>query len=74
MRCVDRHEMTKRFGIKLLAIGALGGLLFGLTYWYAWGCRKCAKDNNPIALIGFCTVVGAGMARAWGGQIVERSS
>ncbi len=58
--------MAKRIGLKLLAIGALGGLIFGLTYWYAWGCRRCAKDNNPVALIGFCVVVGAGMSRAWG--------
>lgn len=65
--------MNGRIRTKLLAVGAVGGLVFGLTYWYAWGCRTCAKDNSPIALIAFCTVVGAGMARVWGPGIVDRT-
>jgi hypothetical protein len=52
--------------LKLWLFGAAFGLLFGLSYWYAWGCRNCAKDKSPIALVAFCTVVGAGMGRVWG--------
>jgi hypothetical protein len=66
--------MTKRPWMTLWAVGAGFGLIFGLTYWYAWGCRNCAKDNSPVALIAFCVVVGVGMAHYWGRDHLRRPS
>ena len=50
----------------LWAIGGAGGLALGLSYWFAWGCRQCAVDNSPVAIVGFFVVVGAVLARSWG--------
>jgi hypothetical protein len=58
--------LARRQRLTLWAIGAIGGLVLGLGYWYAWGCRRCAQDNEPVAIVGFFVVVGAILARAWG--------
>ncbi len=51
--------------------GAFVGLLFGLTYWFAWGCRSCAKDNSPYAIIAFFVVTSAVMAASWGKDHIQ---
>ena len=58
--------MRKRPRLWLATIGAAGGLALGLGYWLAWGCRNCAEDGSPVAIVTFCAVVGALMARSWG--------
>jgi len=58
--------MDWRFRLKLWVIGALGGLGIGLSYWYGWGCRNCAKDNSQLAVVGVCVLLGIGMAHFWG--------
>ncbi len=52
--------------LSLWLIGAAAGLVFGVGYWFAWGCRACAKGESPVAILLFCAIVGAVMARAWG--------
>ena len=46
--------------------GALAGLLLGLSYWFAWGCRNCAKDNSPYGIVGLFVVTTALMTAMWG--------
>jgi len=56
----------------LAAVGALFGLVLGLGYWFVWGCRRCAKDNSPVAIVLFFVVVSAIMSLRWGKDHLER--
>ena len=59
--------MTRRYPrLFLAAVGSAMGLGFGVTYWFAWGCRACAKDGSPWAIFAFCMSIGAAMAMLWG--------
>lgn len=46
-------------------IGALAGLLFGVSYWFLWGCTRCARHTNPLTLIAFCVVLSSFLAVRW---------
>lgn len=59
--------------LALWAIGAASGLLLGLTYWFAWGCRRCAADESPISIVAFFVVVSAILARVWGRDHIRSS-
>ena len=65
-------RMTSRWFLPL--IGSGGGLFFGLTYWFAWGCRNCAKDNSPYGIVAFSVVCGAVMAHYWGKDHIAHHS
>jgi hypothetical protein len=52
--------------LLLTAIGAVVGLGGALAWWFAWGCRACAKGGSPASAIAFSVVVGVVMANAWG--------
>ena len=52
--------------LLLTGIGSGGGLLAGVSYWFAWGCRACAKGKSPWEVIAFMTIMGAILANAWG--------
>ncbi len=58
--------LTKRPLLSLWLVGGVIGLVFGLTYWFAWGCRNCASQNSVYGIVGFCVLVGGAMARTWG--------
>ncbi len=52
--------------MKLAAFGSIAGLIFGLLYWFGWGCRSCAQDSSPTALVSLFVVGGVVMALMWG--------
>lgn len=52
--------------LSLAVGGGALGLAGGLTYWFAWGCTRCAKDNSPYAVVAFFVLCGAAMAVTWG--------
>jgi hypothetical protein len=60
--------------LLLWLIGGGAGLVFGLSYWFAWGCRNCASQNSALGIVGFCVVVGGLMARWWGIDHLRRPS
>lgn len=65
--------MLRRHPRLLLAlIGAAFGLVLGLGYWFAWGCRRCAVDNSPVAIVLFFVVVSATMSVRWGKDHLRR--
>jgi len=67
-----RPMMKKYPKLTLWLVGAGFGLVFGLTWWFAWGCRRCAEGDNPFAIIAIITVVGAGMGRYLGRDHLPR--
>lgn len=46
--------------------GALAGLVLGVSYWFAWGCRACAENNSPFGIVAFFVVTTAVMTTVWG--------
>ncbi len=70
--CYAIGMLARRQRLFLWGLGAVSGLALGLTYWYAWGCRRCAEGNHPVAIVGFFVVVGAVLARAWGPDHLKR--
>lgn len=61
MDALDVRRAQRRAALIGLLSGAVGGLLFGVGYWFLWGCTRCAKDQSPYAVLGFCVLVGAVM-------------
>lgn len=57
--------------MKLWSWGAAGGLLFGLGYWYLWGCWNCASSWGISRVIGFCVVTGGLVASLVGKDLVR---
>ncbi len=46
--------------------GALAGIALGLSYWFVWGCTRCAKGDSPVAIVTSIAVICAAMAHFWG--------
>ncbi|MCA9621109.1 MAG: hypothetical protein KC731_18940 [Myxococcales bacterium] len=63
--------LQKHPRLVLASGGGLFGLLLGLGYWFVWGCRSCAKDNSPVAIVSFFVVVCAVMAARWGRDHIQ---
>ncbi len=60
--------MIRRVRDRLLltTVGAVVGLAGALAWWFAWGCRACAKGSAPTSAIVFSALVGVVMSNAWG--------
>ncbi|MEM1031272.1 MAG: hypothetical protein AAF928_19875 [Myxococcota bacterium] len=59
--------MLRAYPRLMLALGGgAAGVGLGLTYWFAWGCRRCAAGERPIRLVAFFAIVSAAMAVRWG--------
>ncbi len=61
-----RSLLARRPLLALWAIGTVAGLVFGLGYFYVWGCRKCAKNASPVSIALVCGGLGGAMAGTWG--------
>jgi hypothetical protein len=57
--------------VRLWAWGGVGGLLFGLGYWFLWGCRSCAVGWGPTSIVAFCVVAGGLVARSIGKDLLR---
>lgn len=58
--------MKLRTRLRLWAFGGVLGLLAGLSYWYGWGCRACAKDAHPARIVMMFVLPAIFMADRWG--------
>lgn len=66
--------LRKHPKLTLWLVGAAFGLAFGLTWWFAWGCRRCAEGDDPVLTIALITLAGAAMGRYLGRDHLPRQS
>jgi hypothetical protein len=50
--------MTLRQQGILTAIGSGGGLLFGLLWYFVWGCEHCARGSSALSPVLFSALCG----------------
>ncbi|MFO0550638.1 MAG: hypothetical protein U0271_19750 [Polyangiaceae bacterium] len=45
--------------------GLMFGLVVGLTYWFVWGCDRCARGMHPAAVLAIFVVPSIFMFDVW---------
>jgi hypothetical protein len=50
----------------LSAVGGALGLVLGVVWYYAWGCRHCAAGSTVAQIIVFSVACGVVLGNVWG--------
>lgn len=66
--------MILRQRLLLSTIGGSVGLLFGLLWYFTWGCDRCVQGSSPLTPIVFVTLCGVIMANLWGKEHLQNRS